>query len=174
MICHPNNWAPHAIKNIYDQGWCTADRVRLPRKRMWEICSWPYKFNVLVLFRFFTLFIFVPCFPDKIKPTSKEGKKINFSVFLVRWRWWTSPHTLSQLQYRLWWGIQTIKVIRCAANYTLQGDKTSDLNLGKTQTNADSNVTNQYFRLRFNRTLKILRASNFLQSLTEVVYFNAW
>lgn len=86
LICHSNNWTPQAIKNIYDQGWCTAKSVREPRKRMWEICSWSCKFDVLVLFHIFFSFIFVPCFPDETEPPSEEGKKINFPVFLVWWR----------------------------------------------------------------------------------------
>jgi len=31
-----------------------------------------------------------------------------------------SPHTLTQLLYRLWWRKKTLKVMKCLGNYTLQ------------------------------------------------------
>ena len=62
-----------------------------------------------------------------------------------------SPRTLAQLQYRLRWGIQSVKVMKCPCSCSSSEDKDSHLTLTK-EINPDTNVNvaNRYFNsLRF-------------------------
>jgi len=58
----------------------------------------------------------------------------------------------------LWTGIQTREVMKCPPDCTPQEDKISNLWI-KPNTNANPNVTNKYFRLRLNATLRDVYSS---------------